>query len=162
MNRKYTREIFLETVEKLKIARSDFTFTTDVIVGFPGESEADFQETLDVMKKVQFAKVHMFPYSERERTRAALYPHKVSSSVMTERKQRLLRTAEQMAFELRDKYVGQEMTVLLESDAESFPGHLSGLTANFLPVYVPQGKPNDLIAVKIIDNTPQGLIGKPL
>ncbi len=78
MNRKYTREIFLEAVDRLKKARPDFTFTTDVIVGFPGESERDFQDTLDVMEHVRFAKVHMFPYSVRKRTRAALYPNKIA------------------------------------------------------------------------------------
>ena len=67
MNRKYTRQIFLDAVEKLKKASSDCTFTTDVIVGFPGETESDFQETLDVMREVKFAKVHMFPYSPRRK-----------------------------------------------------------------------------------------------
>ena len=77
MNRKYTRQIFLETVERLKGACPDFTFTTDVIVGFPGETEADFQDSLDVVQSVQFAKVHMFPFSPRPRTRAAIMPNQV-------------------------------------------------------------------------------------
>jgi threonylcarbamoyladenosine tRNA methylthiotransferase MtaB len=71
MNRKYTRQVFLETIERLRQAAPDFTVTTDIIVGFPGETDADFDETLDVMRQVQFAKVHMFPYSDRPRTRAA-------------------------------------------------------------------------------------------
>src|SRR5579872_2718778 len=74
MNRKYTRHIFLDTVERLRKAQPDFTFTTDLIVGFPGETEADFEESLEVMRAVKFAKVHMFPYSERKRTRAAQFP----------------------------------------------------------------------------------------
>ncbi len=87
MNRKYTRQIFMETVEKLKAANPDFSFTTDIIVGFPGETDADFADTLEVMDQVKFAKVHMFPYSERPRTRAALMPNKVSPDVIKERKQ---------------------------------------------------------------------------
>jgi threonylcarbamoyladenosine tRNA methylthiotransferase MtaB len=61
MNRKYTRQEFLKSCEKLLEAHPDFCFTTDVIVGFPGETEEDFQETLAIMKQIQFAKVHMVP-----------------------------------------------------------------------------------------------------
>jgi threonylcarbamoyladenosine tRNA methylthiotransferase MtaB len=162
MNRKYTREVFLETVERLLKASPDFTFTTDIIVGFPGESEADFQDTLDVMNQVHFAKVHMFPYSERKRTRAALYPHKVPPPVINERKQRLLRLAEKIGFELRSQFVGREMTVLTESEDDVMEGYLSGHTENFLSVCVPKDglKSNMLIKVKLIENTPQGLIGQ--
>lgn len=162
MNRKYTREIFLETVERLKLARPDFTFTTDVIVGFPGESELDFADTLDVMEKVGFAKVHMFPYSVRKRTRAALYPNKVSPEVIQERKQRLLRTAERNAFELRQTYVGKKRTVLFENDESAADGMATGHTDNFLRVVVEnkQIKPNTLLEVEFIANQPDALIGK--
>jgi threonylcarbamoyladenosine tRNA methylthiotransferase MtaB len=162
MNRKYTREIFLETVERLKAACPDFTFTTDVIVGFPGESELDFADTLDVMEKVGFAKVHMFPYSVRKRTRAALYPNKVSPEVIQERKQRLLRTAERNAFELRQKYVGKKRSVLFESDESAAEGFATGHTDNFLRVVVEnkQIKPNTLHEVEFIANQPEALIGK--
>lgn len=162
MNRKYTREIFLDTVERLRAACPDFTVTTDIIVGFPGESEADFQDTLDVMNEVRFAKVHMFPYSERARTRAALYPNKVPSMLISERKQRVLRLAEQNAFELFSSYVGRTLSVLIEGDTETLPGYISGHTENFIPVFVPieMAEKNDLIQVDLIENTPKGLIGK--
>lgn len=154
MNRKYTREIFLDTVERLKKARADFTFTTDVIVGFPGESEQDFEDTLAVMDQVRFAKVHMFPFSARKRTRAALYPNPVSSFVIQERKQRLLRLAEQHAFDLREQYVGQKRWVLFEQDG----GH----TDNFLPVVVKDKSflPNTLIEMRLIENAPDGLLAR--
>ncbi|MBX3719909.1 MAG: tRNA (N(6)-L-threonylcarbamoyladenosine(37)-C(2))-methylthiotransferase MtaB [Parachlamydiales bacterium] len=162
MNRKYTREIFLDTVEKLLKASPDFTFTTDIIVGFPGESEADFQDTLDIMEKVRFAKVHMFPYSERKRTRAALYPNKVPAQIINERKQKLLRLAEKISFDLRSQFVGRTMAVLTESDEDPDDGHISGHTENFLTVCVPKAdiKPNTLIQVQLIENSPKGLIGK--
>ncbi len=162
MNRKYTREIFLDTIENLLKASPDFTFTTDVIVGFPGESEVDFQDTLDIMEKVCFAKVHMFPYSERKRTRAALYPNKVPAPVINERKQKLLLLAEKIAFNLRSQFVGREMTVLTESEEGLIQGHISGHTENFLTVCVPKAeiKPNTLINVQLIENSPKGLIGK--
>jgi threonylcarbamoyladenosine tRNA methylthiotransferase MtaB len=110
----------METVDRLKRASPDFTFTTDVIVGFPGETDADFAETLEVMKEVKFAKVHMFPYSDRPRTRSALMPNKVISEVIKQRKQEVLRVAEHIAYELREQYVGRTMKVLTEaSDASS-------------------------------------------
>lgn len=162
MNRKYTKEIFLNTVERLKNAKPDFTFTTDVIVGFPGESEQDFQETLEMLSEVEFAKVHMFPYSRRERTRAALYPHQVPKEVMQERKQRVLRQAEEIAFSLRERYVGQRRSVLVES--EDSAGQMSGHTDNFLTVVVEGDKSlaNTLVEVKLLSNAPHALIGKVL
>jgi threonylcarbamoyladenosine tRNA methylthiotransferase MtaB len=154
MNRKYTKQIFLDTVAKLKKASSYFTFTTDVIVGFPGETEADFQETLDVMKEVQFAKVHMFPYSARERTRAALYPNKISPKVIAERKEKVLREAEKSAFLVRETYIGKYLNVLLE---EPTFGH----SENFLPVFLSTpATRNTIVRVSCTENRPDGLYGK--
>lgn len=160
MNRKYTRQIFFETVRKLLSHDPDFTFTTDVIVGFPGETESDFEETLDVMREVRFAKVHMFPYSERPRTRAALYPNKVPHPVITQRKAKVLQVAEEIAYDLRSSFVGRTMQVLTEShDNEGF---ITGHTANFLSVRMPSGDlmPNQLVDVELIENSPQSLLGK--
>lgn len=159
MNRKYTRQIFIDTVEKMVQREPDFTVTTDIIVGFPGETEADFEETLEIVERVKFAKVHMFPFSARKRTRAALYPNKVAETEIGERKQRLLRAAERCAFDLRERFIGRKMSVLLEKETKS--GFLSGHTANFLRVWIPMGahQPNDLIEVRLIGNEPDGLIG---
>lgn len=162
MNRKYTRQVFLETIDRLKAASPDFTFTTDVIVGFPGETDVDFEETLDVMRHVKFAKVHMFPYSDRPRTRSALMPNKVPHATIQERKHQVLRMAEQMAFELREPYKGRRMSVLTESQDATRPGEISGHTANFLQVWIQDSDfdPNQLVEVELIANTPTGLIGK--
>lgn len=162
MNRKYTRQIFLETVDRLKAADPDFTFTTDVIVGFPGETDADFLETLEVMREVKFAKVHMFPYSERPRTRAALFPNKVPPDVIKKRKQEILRTSEEIAHQLRERFVGRTMKVLTESRDPHRPGEISGHTENFLNVWIADEnlEPNSLVLVTFIENTPMGLIGR--
>lgn len=164
MNRKYTRQIFMETVERLKAAHPDFTFTTDVIVGFPGETEADFEETLAVMREVKFAKVHMFPYSERPRTRAATYPNKVPPDVIKERKQEVLRVAEQTSYELRASYVGRRMTVLTEQLDPQRPDEISGHTDNFLMTWIQGGpnQPNQLIEVELMENTPLGFVARPV
>lgn len=162
MNRKYSRQIFLETVDRLRNACPDFTFTTDIIVGFPGETEVDFEETLSVMKEVKFAKVHMFPYSERPRTRAALMPNKVPQEVVKTRKQEVMRLAEQVAFELRNQYVGRQMIILTESGDKSRPNEISGHTDNFLKVWIADNgfQPNQLLKVNLIANSPDGLMGQ--
>lgn len=158
MNRKYTRQMFSDSIERLKKASSDFTFTTDIIVGFPGETPLDFEETLNLMRTVKFAKVHMFPYSPRDRTRAALYPNQVPSAIIHQRKQEVLRLAEQIAFELRSQFIGRTMPVLLESIED---GYFSGHTENFLEVLIPaEGlESNQIVMVECKENSPKGLIG---
>ena len=152
MNRKYTRQMFFKTIDRLKTASPDFTFTTDIIVGFPGETGRDFEETLQVMREVKFAKVHMFPYSERKRTRAALFSGKIPPPLIKARKARLLQEAETLAYDLRENYVGRKMTVLIE---EGGRGH----TDNFLPVLVTGAHANDLVEVTLVQNTAEGLVG---
>ena len=160
MNRKYTRQDFLETVDRMRQKEPDFTVTTDIIVGFPGESEGDFQETLEIVEQVQFAKVHMFPYSPRKRTRAALYPNQVPIDTIRRRKQELLRLAEKTGYELRSQFVGRKMQVLFEQEEKD--GYLSGHRGNFLRVSVRsvRVKPNDLVEVHLVANAPDGLIGE--
>ncbi len=161
MNRKYTRQIFLDTVERMVSRNPDFTVTTDIIVGFPGESEADFEDTLEVVRQVQFAKVHFFPYSPRDRTRAALYPNRVPPEVMKARKSVLLRLAEKTAFDLRSRFVGRMFPVLLEDgDGEWISGH----TPNFLKVRLPRGsfQKNQIVEAEMIDNTPDALVARPI
>lgn len=161
MNRKYTRQLFLDSAFRLKEKCPDFTFTTDIIVGFPQETQRDFEETMDVVKEIKFAKVHMFPYSPRERTRAFLYPGRVHPEVIKERKNKLLRLSEEVAFSLRNEYIGRKMSVLLES------GHgdkIHGHTDNFLEVILDRAdlRPNTLVDVLITHNEAHGLIGKLL
>lgn len=159
MNRKYTRQMFFDTIDKLKNVSRDFTFTTDIIVGFPGEREQDFIDTLEVMQEVNFAKVHMFPYSRRERTKAALYEDFVPEKIVAQRKNELLRLSEKYSYKLRGKYVGKKAIVLTESSQD---GKTFGYTPHFLKVEI-LGKTipsNELVEVYLKENTPSGLIGK--
>lgn len=159
MNRKYTVEEFYDATDRLLTAHPDFTFTTDIIVGFPGETENDFQATMDVMNRVNFAKVHMFPYSERPGTRAAKFQDHVSQQVIHERKNRLLRKSEEIAYNLRNEFIGREMSVLIESkEGEDF---VCGHTDNFLPVMIKNKKlrANDIVNVRLLENTEKGFVG---
>lgn len=154
MNRKYTRQQFMEAIDKLRAASPHFTFTTDIIVGFPGETDADFLQTLDVVEQVQFAKAHIFPYSPRERTRAALWKDQVAPAIVQKWKSQLIQAAERSAFALRQRYVGERAWVLTE-------GADSGHTPHFFLVQLPQGEfaPNQLIEVELVANTPAGFEG---
>jgi threonylcarbamoyladenosine tRNA methylthiotransferase MtaB len=153
MNRKYTKQEFMRSVARLKEASPDFTFTTDIIVGFPGETAGDFTETCEVVEQVRFAKVHMFPYSLRPKTRAARF-EQLPQRVVMERKNELLRLSERVAYELREGYVGRELDVLIE-------GNGMGHSDNFLPVSV-EGRPNTIVRARCTANSPEGLIGAPL
>jgi threonylcarbamoyladenosine tRNA methylthiotransferase MtaB len=154
MRRKYTRQMFQEAVDRVRTADPDFTFTTDVIVGFPGETEADFEETLELVEQVQFAKVHCFPYSVREGTLAARYPNQVPPSQIRQRQTRLLHAAQQAGYRLRERFVGRRMELLTESEG-------MGHTANFLPVRIEERlPPNQLVQVELVGNEPDQLIGR--
>ena len=152
MNRKYTRQQFMEAVEKMQARNPDFTVTTDLIVGFPGESDADFADTLELVRQVDFAKIHVFPYSPRKRTRAALYPNQIGPELLQKRKSELLRAAEERAFQVRERFIGRSMSVLMEEGGE---GH----TENFLRVLLPGYPANTLVQVKLVANQPEGLVG---
>lgn len=161
MRRKYTRQCFFETVEKLKKHEPSFTFTTDVIVGFPGETEQDFEDTLDVIHEVKFAKVHMFPYSQRERTKAYFFPDQVPHDVILERKSQVLKLADQVAFDLRNQFLHKKMSVLLENgEGDMMFGH----TANFLSVMVPKKNhhSNEMIMVELVENHEKALLGRSI
>ncbi len=160
MRRKYTKQDFLNTVSRLKKASPSFTFTTDVIFGFPGEDEHEFQETLSLIQQVKFAKVHFFPYSDRPKTRASRMPGKICSKTMNQRREKLLKVAEETAYQTRQDYVGKKMDILLESQDKVRPEYLMGHTDNFLPVFVPKKgrRPNDLISIVCKENTVEGLV----
>ncbi len=155
MRRKYTKQDFIDATGRLLKANPSFTFTTDIIVGFPGETEEGFKETLGLMDEVHFAKIHMFPYSDRPKTRASRMPNKVALEVIQERKAILMKRAEENAFALRETFIGSEFSVLLETDN-------MGHTENFLPIIVAQEnlRPNTIIKVKCTGNSPEGLLGE--
>ena len=162
MRRKYTKQEFIRSVNRLLAVSPEFTVTTDVIVGFPGETEGDFQETIDLISDLPFAKVHMFPFSIRPMTRAARMPNPVPHDVITERKGRLLRHVEKRAFALREEYVGKTVSVLVEGNDPAREGNMRGHTDNFIEVSFPRDglKSNDLIEIKCMENAADGLVGR--
>jgi threonylcarbamoyladenosine tRNA methylthiotransferase MtaB len=159
MRRQYTKGQYAEVVAKLKERCPDATFTTDVIVGFPGETDANFQETMDMVKSVRYAKVHIFPYSDRPQTLAARSTAKVPHDVIKARKTQLFELAEAVAFDLRHSFLGQEKEVLTERGEVG--EYIQGQTMNGLPVLISRGslQHNQQVRVRLDKNTSCGLVG---
>ena len=115
MNRTYTRERFLSIVDKLRDKIPGICLSTDVIVGFPSETEEDFLDTLDILSKAQFDMVYAFKYSPREGTPAAKMLDKIPTEIKEERIARLLKLQDEISYKNNEKYIGSEVTVLVDS-----------------------------------------------
>lgn len=129
MNRRYTKEDYLNLVSRIKKRMPEISLTTDLIVGFPGETEEDFQETLDVVKKVRYDSVYSFIYSKRAGTPAAAMENQVPDEIVKERFRRLLETIQSISREITDSMVGSVVDVLMEEindhDTALITGRLS-------------------------------------
>ena len=137
MNRKYTKEQYLALVDKLRVRMPDISLTTDLIVGFPGETEEDFQETLDVVKKVRYDSAFTFIYSKRTGTPAASMENQVPEDVVKDRFDRLLTLVQQIGKERSSRFQGQTMPVLVEQINQQDPSLVTGRLANNLVVHFP-------------------------
>ena len=134
MNRHYTADEYRSICKKLRESFKDCTLTTDVMVGFAGETDEYFRESLDFVKEIAFEKTHVFPYSIRKGTRAEKFTDHVDSSVKDERCKLMIEETEKIRKEFMEKQIGRTYGVLFEtSDNE---GYLTGHTANFIPVKV--------------------------
>ena len=129
MNRGYTKEEFIELALKIKKEIPDIGITTDIIVGFPGETDEDFQDTLDVVEQVGFENAFMFMYSKRSGTPAAVLEEQVPEQVKKERLQQLMRLQNARAKEESKKYYGQTLKVLVEGPSSKNPDMLTGRTS---------------------------------
>ncbi len=128
MHRGYTRARYLSLVEKLRQARPSIGLTTDIIVGFPGETEEDFGETLSLAREVQFDNAYVFKYSTRKDTPAAQLPEQVPAELKEERHARLLETINAIGQRRYDAYAGRTMQILVEGPSRTNPARLSGRT----------------------------------
>ena len=151
MNRRYTKESYLELVEKIRKAIPDISLTTDIIVGFPGETEEDFQETLDVVRKARYDSAFTFLYSKRTGTPAAVLEEQVEETVMKERFNRLLQEVQTISREVCAVHEGSVQEVLVESVSEQDASMITGRLGNNLLVHFPgnQEKIGSLIPVKL-------------
>jgi threonylcarbamoyladenosine tRNA methylthiotransferase MtaB len=189
MNRHYTAAGYLDLVERVRSAVPLVGLTTDVMVGFPGETDEDFRATLDVVRRAGFARLHVFRFSRRPGTPAADMPGQVASAVKKARSEELIRLGRQLGRDFRESLVGLTLEVLVEKVRRSGRRCLAdgtdlraggttglvaeGLTDNYARVVVraaagthgPAGtrgpEPNDLIKVFLEKATSEGLVGRP-
>ena len=129
MNRGYTKEEFITLAKKIKEKIPDIGLTTDIIVGFPGETDEDFQDTMDVVNEVGFENAFMFMYSKRSGTPAATMEEQVDEQVKSERLQQLMRLQNYKAKEESQKYLGKTVKVLVEGPSRKNPEMLTGRTS---------------------------------
>jgi len=135
MNRRYTKEKYLDLVRKIKEAIPDISLTTDIIVGFPGETEEDFQETLDVVRQVRYDSAFTFIYSKRTGTPAAVMENQVPEDVVKDRFDRLLKEVQTIAAEVCAVHEGTDQEVLVESVNDHDPTLVTGRMSNNLLVH---------------------------
>ncbi|MBQ5772526.1 MAG: radical SAM protein, partial [Clostridia bacterium] len=138
MKRKYNRQMALDGMERLRTAMPDVQFTTDIIVGFPGETEEDFLQTVDLARHARFLMIHVFPYSGRSGTPAAGMPGQIPTEEKRRRVAALSAVAAEIREELLAKMQGETVEVLFETDEQGFS---RGHTASFIEVRCPTERP---------------------
>ena len=111
MNRKYNLDYFLDKVKKIRSIRPDINLTTDLIIGFPGETAEHFQETIETLEKLKFTKIHVFPYSVREGTVAAKLPNQINGKIKKERVKQIIEISNNQELEYAKKFIDQELDV---------------------------------------------------
>ncbi|NLX64742.1 MAG: tRNA (N(6)-L-threonylcarbamoyladenosine(37)-C(2))-methylthiotransferase MtaB [Clostridiaceae bacterium] len=151
MNRKYTPEDYREIIKLIRERIPDVTFTTDVMTGFPGETDEEFAESYQFCKEIGFLWIHVFKYSPRKGTAAAKFPDQVPPGIKEKRSKLLIELAHQMRNKVFEKYIGRQADIILEQEIEGSPGDMEGLTSNYIPVAVKVNNinPGEIIRVRL-------------
>jgi threonylcarbamoyladenosine tRNA methylthiotransferase MtaB len=151
MNRKYCREDYLYLIKKLKKLIPGIAITTDCLVGFPGESDKNFANTVDLIRRIKPLKVHIFPYSERPGTAAGNFNGKLKPSVIKERILKLEKICYGLAHNYIRKFLNKRMDVLVESKVKGRPGFWEGYTVNYIKVNIKSNRnlKNKLISCRL-------------
>ena len=163
MHRKYTRDEYLALVDRIRAAAPEINLSTDVIVGFPGESEVDFEATMSVLTRVRFGQVYAFGYSPRPKTPAARYKPEISDEIKSARLQRLFAISNQISLELNEELVGRVAKVLIDGESRRNPDHWQGRGEDNRVVNFPKcglEDVGDVVEVKIHRAGPHSLIGE--
>ncbi len=161
MRRSYRRERYLAWLEEIRAAIPGIAITTDIIVGFPGETEEDFRETLEVVERARFDQAFMFQYSPRPGTRAATMPHQVPKEVVQDRFDRLVALQERISLEIMREHVGRTVEVLVEGTGRK--GGTQGRTRTNKVVHLPgEIPPGTFVRARIVSAHPHHLVGEPV
>ena len=160
MNRRYTTDQFRDIVNLLRKYYKDVMLTTDIIVGFPGETEEEFNKTYEFLKDIKFYKMHVFKYSPRKGTKAAQMKNQIDGNKKEERSQRLIELSNKNEKEYNKKYIGKNVEVLFEEEKD---GNYKGHTSNYILAYLPKENvkkqiENKIIVVKCVDTKADHII----
>lgn len=147
MNRRYDKKYFMDKVNEIKSIRPRIALSTDVIVGFPGESDEDFNETLKFCEEVGFSKIHVFPYSDRNGTVASRMKDKVPGNIKKERVHKLISLSNKLEQKYYSSFIDEYVEVLIEEEKD---GYFYGFTDNYIPIKIKGNyKINELYKVKL-------------
>ncbi|MBE3585524.1 MAG: tRNA (N(6)-L-threonylcarbamoyladenosine(37)-C(2))-methylthiotransferase MtaB [Thermoanaerobacter sp.] len=161
MRRHYTTGWFRELVQKVRERLPGVAITTDIIVGFPGETDSQFENTFNFVREMAFARLHVFKYSPRRGTAAASFPDQVSAPVKEARSRRLIALGEELARSFAASHIGREVKVLVEEELPGMQGFYTGLTDNYLRVSFPSREDvvGQLVTVKVAETRGPDLKG---
>ena len=159
MNRRYTTEEFEHIVNLLRKAYPEVALTTDIIVGFPEESEEEFDKTYKFLSKIKFMKMHVFKYSQRDGTKAAVMKNQIDGNIKEERSNNLIELSDKNEKEFIENYIGKQVEVLFEQVVGDY---IEGHTKNYVVVKVPKNEviENEMKKVKIANSDNLTLIGE--
>lgn len=166
MNRRYTTQEFEKVTRLLREAYPNAALTTDIIVGFPGETDEEFNNTYEFLKKVAFYKMHIFKYSQRKGTKAAVMPNQIDGTIKEERSRKLISLSNENEIRYNKEYVGKDVKVLFEDEhIENGTIYIKGHTTNYIVVKMKldnchEEYNNTIQTVKITDTDGVELIGK--
>lgn len=133
MNRKYDKNYFINKINEIRMIRPNISITTDVIVGFPGETDEEFLETVETIKKIKFTKLHVFPYSKRDKTVAATLPNQVDSKIKKDRTKILINLSKELEIEYMNNYINNVVSFIPEIKKDDY---LIGHTGNYLLIKI--------------------------
>jgi threonylcarbamoyladenosine tRNA methylthiotransferase MtaB len=162
MRRSYSLDQYHRTVNLIKEKISDVAITTDIMVGFPGESAEEFEQSYSFCQQAGFANIHVFPFSSRPGTAAAGMPEQIKDKVKAERNQRMLELSQSSQRRFYEQFLGQSMPVLWEKETSPGSSIYSGLTGNYIRVFAHSEKPlnNEITTVKLVELHNQGMWGE--
>ena len=160
MNRLYDTKVFIKRVAQIRNEIPDISITTDLIVGFPGETESDFKETIDTLNKIKFTKIHTFPYSKRNGTKAATMPNHIDGITKKCRVREVLNLSDEFEYNFYKQKIGNIYDGIIESRKD---GKKIVVTTNYIPVEVSTNLENNTpVKIKIINVTKDQIIGEIL
>jgi threonylcarbamoyladenosine tRNA methylthiotransferase MtaB len=161
MNRKYNTEYFYNKINEIRKIRPDISITTDVIVGFPNENDEDFNTTYEFIEKINFSKVHVFPFSKREGTKAAVMSNQIDENTKKLRVNKLLKLSKELEINYMNKFINKELDILIEKYEDNI---IEGHASNYIPVKSNGNKCdlNKIIKVRVNSSDYPYLIGNKI